>query len=270
MRNHSLNLVVGAGLGVGLVRDPFAPSRLCAAGRHPRRDEGGHPNGGGGTQPPEGGTPPGGGGTQPPEGGTSGGGGGTPPADDWASTFEGMTPAQVKEALEHSRKWESRAKENRPKAEKYDQLLASLNGDGAGGSTPPTPEQLTTDLTAARQGERDAKLESAVLRSAARQNANGDRLTDSNSFMAGIRALDLDPSAADFATKIDGAVKAAVDADKSLSTALSVGAYVGAEGGTPGSPPSREALIADAESKGDHMKAMSLKMAGFAEQSRKK
>lgn len=263
MRNH-LFLITGAGLGVGL-HDPFAPSRLCAAGRHPRRDEGGHPNsGGGGTQPPEGGTPNGGG-TQPPEGGTPPANTGTPPADDWASTFEGMTPAQVKEALEHSRKWENRAKENRPKAEKYDQLLASLNGDGAGGSTPPTPEQLTTDLTAARQGERDAKLESAVLRSAARQNANGDRLTDSNSFMAGIRALDLDPSAADFATQIDGAVKAAVDADKSLAVGPGIGVHVGAEGGTPGTPPSIDAQIADAEAKGDMTRAVQLKAAKFAQ-----
>ena len=37
------------------------------------------------------------------------------PAQDagWAEAFEGLTPAEVKEALENSRKWESRSKANK-------------------------------------------------------------------------------------------------------------------------------------------------------------
>lgn len=259
MRSTPLQLIVGAGLGVGLLHDPFAPSWLCAAGRHPRRDPDGHPDGGGGTNPPEGGTPPGTPGTPPAEPGTPPGSPATPPpADDWATVFAGLTPAQVKATLDQ-------AAANNPKAEKYDQLVASLGGDGAGGSTPPTPEQLTTDLTAARQGERDAKLESAVLRSAARQSANGDRLTDSNSFMSGLRNLDLDPTAADFASKIDEAVKGALTADQSLAVGPGVGVHVSAEGGTPGTPPSIDAQIAEAQAKGDYVKAMELKALKFAQ-----
>lgn len=38
-----------------------------------------------------------------------------PPAQEtpWAEVFAGLTPAEVKEALDNSRKWESRSKENK-------------------------------------------------------------------------------------------------------------------------------------------------------------
>lgn len=38
-----------------------------------------------------------------------------PPAQDasWTEIFDGMTPAEVKEALDNSRKWESRSKDNK-------------------------------------------------------------------------------------------------------------------------------------------------------------
>ena len=40
----------------------------------------------------------------------------------WDELFKGEDPAKVREALENSRKWESRAKENFEKAQKFDQL----------------------------------------------------------------------------------------------------------------------------------------------------
>lgn len=264
MRNTRLDLIVGAGLGVGLHHDPFAPSRLCAAGRHPRRDPDGHPDGSGGTPPPDGGTPPGTPGTPPADAGTPAGTPAPPPAaDEWATLFAGLTPAQVKASLDQ-------ATANNPKAEKYDQLLASLNGDGAGGSTPPTPEQLASDLTAARSGERGAKVELELVRSAVRQGVDPERLADSRRFMTGLDALDLDPAAADFVSKIDGAVKAALEADKSLSVTPGVGVHVGAEGGTPGTPPSLDAQIAEAEAKGDMSRAVALKAAKFAQSQKTK
>jgi hypothetical protein len=36
-----------------------------------------------------------------------------PAQDEWSATFAGLTPAEVKEALDNSRKWESRSKENK-------------------------------------------------------------------------------------------------------------------------------------------------------------
>lgn len=36
-----------------------------------------------------------------------------PAQDEWSETFAGLTPAEVKEALDNSRKWESRSKENK-------------------------------------------------------------------------------------------------------------------------------------------------------------
>lgn len=40
----------------------------------------------------------------------------------WAELFPDMEPAQVREALEQSRKWERRAKDSHAKAQQYDQL----------------------------------------------------------------------------------------------------------------------------------------------------
>jgi hypothetical protein len=45
-----------------------------------------------------------------------------PPAASWDDLFKGQDPAKVKEALEHSRKWETRAKENADKAREFDRL----------------------------------------------------------------------------------------------------------------------------------------------------
>lgn len=36
-----------------------------------------------------------------------------PAQDEWSEIFAGLTPAEVKEALDNSRKWESRSKENK-------------------------------------------------------------------------------------------------------------------------------------------------------------
>lgn len=224
---HNSNMVrflIGAGLGAGFV-DPFTPTRMCAARLHPRRDPDGHDGGGNG-----GGTNDGGSGGSGSDGGNAGGGdaggsqddnkgsGSDSASDDWSKTFEGMTPTEVKKALDESRRWENRSKENHPKAEKYDALVKALNGDGKG-DTPPDPNKLASDLTAAQQGERDAKVESAVLRQASRHSVNGDKLTDSIRFMDGLRALELDPKSADFSSKVDDAIKAALAEDSSLALA---------------------------------------------------
>lgn len=36
-----------------------------------------------------------------------------PAQDEWSEIFAGLTPSEVKEALDNSRKWESRSKENK-------------------------------------------------------------------------------------------------------------------------------------------------------------
>lgn len=82
---------------------------------------------------------------------------------------------------------------------------------------PPTAEQLAEKLGAAQAetaAERDraraAAVELAVLRTAARHQADGDALLDSRAFASQLTGLD--PSAPDFAQRVDAAITAAVEA----------------------------------------------------------
>ena len=67
---------------------------------------------------------------------------------------------------------------------------------------------------AARKEAQATKVENAVLRMAAKQNANPDALTDSRSFMHTLEAID--PAADDFAAQVETAIKTAVEANPSL------------------------------------------------------
>lgn len=167
------------------ISDPLGQFGNRAARRHPRRDPEGHPNPNPNPNPtPEPNPNP-----EP-----------NPDEVDWAKVFEGMTPAEVKEKLDHSRKWETRAKDNHDAAEKWNQIQKAFTGEG--GDTPPDPAQLATDLSAARQGEREAKVENAILLLAPTKGANPSTLIDSRSFMTKIASLNLDPTAADFDEKL--------------------------------------------------------------------
>lgn len=182
MRNTTVRFLVGAGFCFG----PANPS-MRAARLHPRRDPEGHPNGGGGDNPPPAPAP-----------GSVAGQGDPPAGDDWATVFEGQTPAQVKEALENSRRWENRSKENFDKAKQFDEIAKVLGGDAA---TPPDPAKLSADLAASQRETRETKVENAVLRAG---GASGAALVDSRSFMATVSALD--PAAADFEDQVKAAV----------------------------------------------------------------
>lgn len=155
-------------------------------------------------QPPE--TPPGAGGdpADPPP---------PPDAAAWESLFAGMTPEDVKAALDNSRRWEQRAKANGSKYEglvkRFGQAIQGQDGEGPTDDTDPTA--LTADLTAAQQEARQVRIENAVLKAAATHNGNPARLVDSLSFMSTIRTLD--PSAADFGAQVEGAIKRAVEND---------------------------------------------------------
>lgn len=116
-----------------------------------------------------------------------------PDVADWATVFEGMTPAEVKAKLDQ-------AKDNNDAAEKWNQIQKAFTGEG--GDTPPDPAQLATDLSAARAGEREAKVENAILLFAPTKGANPSSLIDSRSFMTRIASLNLDPTAADFNEKV--------------------------------------------------------------------
>lgn len=102
---------------------------------------------------------------------------------DWATTFEGMTPEEVRTALDHARTWEKRAKENKAKLE---QAKAATAGPKDG---EPTLEDLQAQATADRERaeaaeERAAELayKSTVNSVAATNGLDGVELLDSGRF----------------------------------------------------------------------------------------
>ncbi len=227
--------------------------RMSAARQHPRRDPEGHPNPP--APDPAAPTPPAPQ-TDPPAGG-----------GDWASMFGGEDPQKVREALDNSRRWESRSKDNFDKAQKWDELLARVNGDG--GESPPDPSQLATDLTSERGRRTATERELAVYKLASGLEANAAALTDSRSFMDEL--VQLDPAAADFTEKVTEAIKGAVARNPGYGAAPSgLGLNVPGAERTPSDPPTLEAQIAAATAKGDHRTAMSLKSQQLAQTSQSK
>lgn len=72
----------------------------------------------------------------------------------WDDLFKDQDPAKVKEALDNSRKWETRAKENFTKAQQYDQLKQSQMTE---------QEKITARAEAAEK--RVTEIEGQALRS---------------------------------------------------------------------------------------------------------
>ncbi len=80
--------------------------------------------------------------------------------------------------------------------------------------TGPKPEELTAQVQAAQAQAREAAVQLAVYRTAAKHDGDPDALLDSRTFLKAV--ADLDPSAGDFGTKVDQAIKAAVDTNPKL------------------------------------------------------
>lgn len=80
-------------------------------------------------------------------------------AADWEGAFTGLTPAEVKEALENSRKWEARAKANKAAADKLTELEESKKSE-----TQKLQEQLAQFQERASQAERDRERLSVIAK----------------------------------------------------------------------------------------------------------
>jgi hypothetical protein len=94
------------------------------------------------------------------------------------------------------------------------QRLALARALGVAPKEPPTPAQLNEQLSASRaeaaaerERARATAVELAVLRAAARHQADGDALLDSASFMQ--RIGHLDPGAGNFSEQVTEAIEAA-------------------------------------------------------------
>lgn len=85
-----------------------------------------------------------------------------------------------------------------------------------------TADQLAEKLNASDGKAKSALTELAVYRAATRAGADADALLDSRGFLA--RLGDLDPTAEDFAGKVDAAVKAACKDNPKLRTVRAAGA----------------------------------------------
>ncbi|GAA1138421.1 hypothetical protein [Nocardioides aquiterrae] len=132
----------------------------------------------------------------------------------WTELFKDMKPEDVKTALEESRKWESRAKGNKTKADQFDELAKLIAGES---EDEPDADKLKSELTAAQRQARATQIENAVLKRHGKHDANAALLVDSRTFMDSVR--DLDPSADDFASKLDAAIKKAVDDNDAFKVA---------------------------------------------------
>jgi hypothetical protein len=113
--------------------------------------------------------------------------------------------------------------------------LAQTIGKALGlvqGDEPADPAKLTEQLTATQAQARQAAVELAVFRAAPAHQGDPNALLDSRSFLA--KVADLDPTAADFAAKVDAAIKDAVSTNSKLKTAQAAGASGADHAGGPG------------------------------------
>lgn len=85
-----------------------------------------------------------------------------------------------------------------------------------------TADQLAEKLNASDGKAKSALTENAVLRAATKAGADAEALLDSRSFLA--KLTDLDPTAGDFADKVEHAVKAACKDNPKLKTVRAAGA----------------------------------------------
>lgn len=99
--------------------------------------------------------------------------------DDWGSVFEGLTPQQVKEKLDHARRWENRAKSNKAK---LDEALAKTQPE-EGGEDWQTKYQTESERADAAEARAVELTYRDTVRSAASETgADAEALLDSQAF----------------------------------------------------------------------------------------
>lgn len=177
-------------------------------------------------------------------------------SDDWATTFEGMSPAEVKRALDNSRKWENRAKTNKAK---LDEALAK--GQPAEGEEDWKTRAEEADARAEAAEVRAVELayETTVNRVAREVGADAEALLDSQAFRDAV-AEELDDDFDDDDLKAAITAKAKEFVKKPRFAAQRAGGASGGDfTGSPGAAASIDQQIADAEKRKDFQAAIALK-----------
>jgi hypothetical protein len=136
-----------------------------------------------------------------------------PPPEDVASLPE-WTQKMIRELRTEAAT--NRTKATTAEATKAETMDAIAKALGLKGDDDPAAAAKTAaeERDAARKQAQDATTTLAVYRMAAKQGANPESLTDSRSFMRQLEAID--PADAEFAAKVETAIKTAVEANPSL------------------------------------------------------
>lgn len=197
--------------------------------------------------------------------GTGDGGGQAPAAPPAAGPWDGFQwdgkvdslPADVakviREAREEAGKARTTAKENAAQAARQELLETLSKAVGLDtGAKPPTPEELTRQLTtatsertAAQEDAAAARIELHVFRTATRLGADAEALLDSRSFCDAIDAIDTDDPKK-FNEEVEKAINNALSANQQLRAGLAPrrggGDFAGGPG-TPGRPTSLQDAV---------------------------
>ncbi|MEV0660133.1 hypothetical protein ACIBI3_02330 [Actinomadura luteofluorescens] len=178
-------------------------------------------------------------------------------SDDWATTFEGMSPAEVKQKLDNSRKWENRAKTNKAK-------LDQLQNQGQQPAEGEEDWQAKYEAERQRGDEAEARAvelayETTVNRVAREVGADAEALLDSQAFRDAV-AEELDEDFDDDDLKAAITAKAKEFVKKPRFAAQRAGGASGGDfTGSPGAAASIDQQIADAEKRRDFTTAIALK-----------
>lgn len=219
----------GAGWAHPYGTHPFSPIVYADGGDGAGSGSG---SGGAGDGGPSGGSGAGAGGQGGQQSGPSGSQSGS--ADPWADfQWDGKVdslPADVakviKDAREEAGKSRTVAKQNAAEEARQELLGTISKALGVEGDKPPTPEELTRQLTqsqsalsAAQEQATSAAIELHVYKTALRLGADADALLDSRSFCDKIDNIDVSKPEA-FNTEVEAAITEALDANPKLRTGL--------------------------------------------------
>jgi hypothetical protein len=160
----------------------------------------------------------------------------------------------IRDAREEAGKARTVAKQNAAEEARRELLATFSKAVGLdGGDKPPTPEELTrqltqsqTALTAAQEQAASAAIELHVYKTASRLGADADALLDSRSFCDKIDSIDVSKPEA-FNTEVEAAITEALDANPKLRTGQAPRRGGGDFAGGPGTqqrPTSLHAAIA--------------------------
>jgi hypothetical protein len=178
-------------------------------------------------------------------------------SDDWATTFEGMSPAEVKRALDNSRKWENRAKSNKAKLDELQAQAQPAEGE--------EDWKAKYEAEQARASEAEVRAvelayESTVNRVAREVGADAEALLDSQSFRDKVaEELDDDFDDDELKTAVAKVAKDFAKKPRYAAQRAAGGASGGDFTGSPGAAASIDQQIADAEKRKDFQAAIALK-----------